>query len=70
MAAMRITLLVLHKIGKTTTGVPREATMVGHDEASPDKVTDWERLLCWAHASYGRNARIVEKRIGELGALP
>lgn len=64
--AMRFTMLVLPKKKRQTTGVPREATPVDMSEEVPiDRVSDWERLLRWAHASYGWNERVVAKRTGD-----
>lgn len=62
--AMRLAMLMLPKKRDKTTGVPQEATMVDRRETPVDRITEWERLLSWAHASYGGSERAVAKRTG------
>lgn len=64
--AMRLSMLILPKKIEKTTGVPQEAMVVDPAEAPVDRITEWERLLCWAHASYGKSERSIARRCGEI----
>lgn len=66
---MRLVMLISSRSNSKTTGVPEEAIVVDQVETPVEKITEWERLLRWAHASYGWNERGVARRTGKISRM-